>query len=385
MDFTWYLNRLRKMNLAEVYKRLSEHLDIYYSRIKYHNPGKWPYSRFAPDGVDLMLHPLPGIPMDNNWRHYWIYNIEFDLTKPRNWYFSDNNGSFWPFCHYSKINYRPGNPYGDIRINWELNRLQFLPAMAITDEDLAKGILADWLIKNPYLCGPGYLSAMEVALRWLSIYWAICLFKQPLKKSFQKSLTGLAIASGKYIEGRLSTYSSAGNHLIIESIGLFWIGKALQNDRIGQVWIEKARNILWKQIIRQLNPDGTNQEQTFWYLGFVLDAIFHYFLLEERINIPSEVWARCEKVLDFINDMTLPDGSFPDYGDRDDGYVFRLHSNFDESPFPGLLNLGSFFFKRPEWHRDSQQANDRLAFWTCKREQVSEENNSKRNQQDIRD
>ena len=304
MDLTWYLSRLRKMSLAEIYKRLGEYLDIYYSLIKYHNPNQWLYSRFAPDDVDLVLHPLPYIPVDNDRKHYWFYNIEFDLTKPLNWYFSYNNSAQWPAYHYAKINYRPGNPYGDVRINWELNRLQFLPAMAVTDEALAKSILADWLIKNPYLHGPGHLSSMEVALRWISIYWAICLFKQPLKKSFQKNLAGLAIASGKYIKGRTSTHSSAGNHLIIEAIGLFWIGKALENESIGQAWIGEARSILWKQIIRQLNPDGTNQEQTFWYLGFVLDAIFHYFLLEERARIPEEVWTRCEKTLDFINDMT---------------------------------------------------------------------------------
>ena len=49
--------------------------------------------------------------------------------------------------------------------------------------------------------------------------------------------------------------------------------------------------------------------------------------------------------------MTLPDGSFPDYGDRDDGFAFRIHGNYDESPFPGLLSIGAFFLNRPEWYK----------------------------------
>ncbi len=364
MKLTWYLSRLRKMSLAEVSKRFSEHIAIYHSRIKYRKPAQWPYSRFADDNINLVLHSMPGIATTNDWKHYRIYNAEFDLTKPFDWYFSDDSAVHWPACHYAKIDYRPGNPYGDVRINWELNRLQFLPAIAVTDEALAKSILADWLIKNPYLHGPSYLASMEVALRWFSIYWAVCLFKKQLDTSFLRALTGLAVASGKFIEGRLSTHSSAGNHLIIEAVGLYWLGKALENNQCGVQWISKAREILWEQIIRQISPDGSNQEQSFWYLGFVVDALFHYLLLEDRAIIPAEVLERVEKMLEFVNDMTLPDGSFPDYGDRDDGFVFRLHGNYHRSPFPGLLNLGTFFFDRPECHRDDQQAGERLNFWT---------------------
>jgi Heparinase II/III-like protein/Heparinase II/III N-terminus len=369
INLTWYLDRLRKMGLPEVLKRFREHLGIYCSRIKYRNPAQWPYSRFSDDNTTLALHSLPGIATTNDWRHYWTYNAEFDLTKPLDWYFSDDGGSRWPACHYARIDYRPGNPFGDVRINWELNRLQFLPAMAVTDENLAKSILKDWLEKNPYLHGPGYLASMEVALRWFSIYWAVCLFKKQIDTSFLRALTGLAVASGKFIEGRLSTHSSAGNHLIIEAVGLYWLGKALENNQHGVQWISKAREILWEQTIRQINPDGSNQEQSFWYHGFVLDALLHYLLLEERAMIPGEVWERIEKMLEFVNEMTLPDGSFPDYGDRDDGLIFRIRGDYDESPFPGLLNIGAFIFNRPEWYKKTQQSADRLAFWTNRDEQ----------------
>ena len=347
MDLSWYLNRLKKMGLPEILKRLKEHLGIYYSWIKYRNPSQWPYSRFANDGIRLTFLALPSTSLPLDWTYYRIYNFGFDLTKPLDWYFTGNTNVRWPNCHYAKINYRPGNPYGDVRVNWELSRLQFLPAMAATDEDLAKSILADWLVKNPYLHGPGYLASMEVALRWISIYWAVCLFKEQIKASLRQDLAGLAIASGRFIESRLSTHSSAGNHLIVEAVGLFWIGKALQKEKIGNEWIEKARKILWKQVLVQLNPDGTNQEQSFWYLGFVLDALFHYILLEDRNVIPKQVLERIQKATEFVHEMILLDGSFPDYGDRDDGVVFRVNGTYKESLFPSLLNIGAFFFQPP--------------------------------------
>ncbi|MEJ2102510.1 MAG: heparinase II/III-family protein [Desulfobacterales bacterium] len=59
----------------------------------------------------------------------------------------------------------------------------------------------------------------------------------------------------------------------------------------------------------------------------------------------------------------MPDGTFPDYGDRDDGYIFRLDNGYKESPFPGLLNTAADFFSRPDWLRNCETAKKRLQFW----------------------
>ena len=318
MNLKWYLHRLSKMNTGELLKRFREELGIRWAQLKYRNPEHWPYRRFAEKTAGLVLHRLPSSPFEYEWTRHPIYNLRFNLTKPIDWHFSEQ-GTRWPASHYAKIDYRPGNPYGDVRINWELNRLQFLPAMALTHEHLARTILIDWLTKNPYLHGPGYLASMEVALRWIPIYWAACLLKQPLDKSLNQSLCGLAVASGKFIESRFSTHSSAGNHLIVEAVGLCWIGRALENTDIGRRWVHTSRGILAKEAIRQINPDGTNKEQSFWYLGFVLDAFLSYFLIEDRSRICAEIWERVEKMLEFLNDVTQDDGMFPDYGDREIG------------------------------------------------------------------
>lgn len=364
MNLVWHLNRLKKMSPAEVMKRFGEQLRITYSTFQYGNPAEWPYGRFAEDGVSLELCQMPGIRLDNDPSRYQVYSSEHDLTKRLDWFTSDIPDSRWPASHYAKIDYRPGNPCGDVRINWELSRLQFLPPLALSHEDLARRILMDWLTANPYLHGPGYLSSMEVALRWFPTYWSACLFQQPLERQFLRDLTGFAVASGRFIESRLSTHSSAGNHLIVEAVGLFWLGKALRKSRYGAHWVNKARSILWEQIGRQINPDGSNQEQSFWYLGFVLDALFHYLLLEEQQTIPVTVKQRMQSALEFVNEMTLLNGSFPDYGDRDDGFVFRTRAAYEESPFCGLLSLGAHFFQRAEWNRETAQARTRVSFWT---------------------
>lgn len=383
MKVSWYLDRLKKMSLFEVIKRVLEHIGVVISRIHYRKPSNWPYQRFCSEVVRLRFHPFMGIPLETQWQNYGIYSLKFNLTEPLDWYFSENSCSSWPKCHYSRINYRPGNPHGDVRINWELSRLQFLPSMAVTNSNLARSIIVDWLEKNPYQHGPGYIASMEVAIRWISVYWAACIINPDREDIFLKSLTGLAVSSGRFIESRLSTHSSAGNHLIVEAVGLFWLGKALEGSEVGDKWIEKGRNILKNEVPRQINSDGSNQEQSFWYLGFVLDALFHYFLLEDPEKIPLKIKSRVEKMLDFINKLTLSNGSFPDYGDRDDGFIFRLNSNYEESPFPGLLNTGSLIFKRSEWQRNTRQSKNRLLFWASSVKQKVEVESIKNSQSEL--
>lgn len=341
---------MKKMSVAEVLKRCEETAFIHYSRHKYRDPNKWPYWKFAGEINSLAFHDLADIPVEEiEGNHYLIYNYSFELSSTPNWFFSDKPDTFWPSCHYSKINYRPGNPYGDVRINWELNRLQILPSLALLDENRANEILTDWLSRNPYLHGPAYLSSMEVALRWISVYRTICLFKKPIDKLLLQNIIGLAIASGNFIENRLSTHSSAGNHLIVEAVGLFWIGKALGKASQGPYWSDKARKILWDQVRRQVHPDGSSIEQSFWYLGFVIDALLHYLMLEEREKIPEDVKDRIEQSLDFVSEVILPDGSFPDFGDRDDGCVSRYHGDPSKKRFLNLLSIGCCYFDRHDW------------------------------------
>lgn len=364
MNFKWYINRLKKMEPAEIAKKIIELVSILCSRLKYKDSSKWPYSRFAKGRQELVIQEIPGHLGKINPQTLRIYSDFIDLTRPIDWKKSDIYKKRWPCRHWSTINYRPGNPYGDIRINWELNRLQFLPHIAMYDPKMAVNILKSWLRSNPYLKGPAYVATMEVSLRWISIYRAVCLMEQHIDQQLRKDLTGLALASGKYILKRLSTHSSAGNHLIVEAVGLFWLGKALGDDSLGDHWQRIARKILWREIPDQINKDGTSKEQSFWYLGFVLDAAFHYFLMEEKNRIPDVFLGRVERALEFVNLVLLPNGAFPDFGDRDDGYVFRADWNYQETFFTGLLEVGSFYFHRSEWRRRNyRNETGRIAFW----------------------
>ncbi|BBO82752.1 hypothetical protein DSCO28_33180 [Desulfosarcina ovata subsp. sediminis] len=79
-------------------------------------------------------------------------------------------------------------------------------------------------------------------------------------------------------------------------------------------------------------------------MGFVLDAILHYYQLEDGHIIPEQVNRRVTAALSFVKEMILPDGRYPDFGDRDDGYVFRSWVNPETYPYLHLLETGRTFF-----------------------------------------
>ena len=358
---TWYFQRIRKMNCGEIFKRIHEIFWIYKISVSYKTPKK--YVEFHEDNTQLKFYELPSAKLEVNYNQFNIYQREINIYSAIPWFNSETEKQPWPNCHFGKIDYRPGNLHGDIRINWELNRLQFLPLMAKIDEKRTIIILEDWLNNNPFPFGPSYISAMEVAIRWVNIYWTCCLLKSKLTDHVMKALIGLALKSGEYIENRLSSHSSAGNHLIIEGLGLYWLGKALNGNSLAQRWEELGRSILRREVLRQINPDGTNKEQTLWYLGFVLDAIEHYLLIEDLEIVPPEFIDRVKKILEFVEFITDRGKHFPDFGDRDDGYVQRIHGHYNTAPYLGLIQVGELLLKIPYKNSVKSEMSDRLKFW----------------------
>jgi hypothetical protein len=256
-----------------------------------------------------------------------LYGRQHDPYQDFSW-LEGANGQ-WPLRPSALLSYRPDNPHGDVRPVWELSRLQFLPGLANADPARAQGVLAHWMRSNPYRWGPNWMSAMEVALRWVSVYRAACLMKLPA--DMEREVVGLGVASGRFISHHLSLGSSAGNHLVAEALGLVWCGVAVGHE----AWIEEGERLLNEQLPRQIQSDGTGVEQTIWYLGLIVDAALHWDLLRP---LPEPVRDRVTASLAFLAEVVTPNGVYPDIGDRDDGQVSPLR---DVAAFVGLIADGA--------------------------------------------
>jgi len=357
MNPRWLVRRLRKMGPGEAAKRVREQLRLWASIPRSVVPGANDWSRFA--GVSgLAVTPLPHPETDapDSWA---FYGRQIELQTPMPWH-QGIAGSDWPSRHHALLSHHVGNPHGDVRPVWELNRLQFLPHVAVADPDRAMAILRDWLDNNPYRVGPAWMSAMEVALRWLPIHRTLGILGDRLSRELERDLVGLANASGRYLMRHPSTHSSAGNHLILEGLGMVWI--ALSLDPVPRKMLDTGRRILREQALRQILPDGTGIEGSLWYLGFVIDAYQHWILLDPDA-VEQGVRDRVAAAIGFVHHAVADGGVYPDLGDRDDGYAFRDAGDYAESSFPALLEVGARQFDRPEWRRDTPAANRRSTWW----------------------
>ena len=208
----------------------------------------------AADTFDLRVHLL---------------GHDFDLAAPNRWH------GAWPVIYSQAI---PLDAGGDVKLIWELNRHQFLAGL---DRDLARRLVRDWLVQNPYEFGINWNSAMEVALRLIA--WIEMFGREDWMADH-----------ARFIRRNLSSdWIPRGNHLVAEAAALSLY------DGTPHPW-------LWQAAAEQFYPDGVHREQSVAYHHFVT----HLFQIG---GLPQP------KAFAYLGAIRQPDGLLPNVGDNDDG------------------------------------------------------------------
>lgn len=247
------------------------------------------------------------------------------------WHSDPFSGAAWPRS--GRIDYRPGNPHGDVRVVWEINRLQHLVGLACAGTDdpaqrepargLIEAQLLDWWQANPPGQGVNYLSAMEEALRLVSLLHAFDLVRSGPGDPLRTVLARIVVSHAWHIERHLSLYSSAGNHTIAEAVGLLYAGLLFPECAAAARWQRTAGQLLATEADRQVLPDGGGLEQATGYLLFITDLMgLAQALLAHRgePSIPA-LDAAVGRARDFLGALAAGPEDLPRIGDSDDGWA----------------------------------------------------------------
>jgi hypothetical protein len=336
-----------------------------------------------------------------------ISNISFDSSKistliPDNYKYIDWQTDFmsdyrWNNNEWYK-NIRFGNIEGvDIKIPWELGRMQHLPVLAMAAalldaqsvpintnkyfEEIKHQIL-DFISSNPINFGSQWMLSMEVGIRaanWLISYDFLKNAGFDFGDEFNKVFINSIYEHGKYICENLEwSEGMRGNHYFANITGLLFIAAYLQITDETSSWLTFAIHEIIAETDYQFLPDGGNfeastayhcfaTEMLFWAVALILslpkEKIESLYKIESlhfkgrgKINFnkdknfeitsdgsslifPDEFIQKFHEIGFFTQSILKKNSSIDQIGDNDSGYFFNISPWLSHN---NLNNLGIY-------------------------------------------
>lgn len=229
----------------------------------------------------------------------------------------------------------------DIKIPWELSRLQHLPQMALAglvflDLKDYLGVefvneFYDFTINNPIGFGINWVCPMEIAIRSVNLLIAYDIFLQnnfnfsdDFKFDFQECL----LTHGNYLIHHLEKNlleDKSGNHYLSDLCGLIFISSYFSNEETRR-WFEFATREFLREIDNQIFDDGGNYEYSSAYqrLDIQLIAYSCALLLRKGIEIDKQIIKKIWNAKIFLEKCIFPNGNIIQIGDNDSGFLLKL-------------------------------------------------------------
>src|SRR5581483_1537449 len=309
--------------------------------------------------------------------------------EPIDWQRDFKSGYRWSESTWY-LDVRYGHQPGvDIKVPWELARMQHLPQMAwaytLAKNDVPgpgppdqytrefRNQILDFIAANPPRFGVNWRSAMEVAIR--AANWAVAadLFRASgadLDAQFLAVLARSLFEHGLHIEANLEWDPEVrGNHYLANVAGLLFIAAYLPSTPKTDAWLAFAVRELLAEAEFQFAPDGSNREASTSYHCLAAEMMLYATALAlalpphkrqalERYDhrslscrpalkpapiplhpsplrdaltpFPPWYFERLERMGEFIAHLTRPDGRIAQFGDNDSGRFLRFDACYHE-------------------------------------------------------
>ena len=301
---------------------------------------------------------------------------------PIDWQLDFRSGYRWSARRASVCLSIPINKGADVKVPWELARLQHLPQLAlcaILGQSRAAGFepasryvdeisdqLADFIAVNPPRFGVNWLGVMDVAIRAANIALT-CAILAGAGLSLSPEMNAMVAASlddhSRHVVEHLEySETGRGNHYIADLGGLLWTNWLLDGAEAGQRLIFAIAEIL-EEADRQFLADGGNYEgstnyhrlsgeivlfalaliggldqsmlarleqaqapRRAWRAGFPRLPLRRHGQAKGGVGlVPAEVLRKIKAAADLAHAAQGSDGMAVQIGDTDSGRFFKLH------------------------------------------------------------
>ena len=338
-----------------------------------------------------------------------IIELISENYRYKHWNIDFKSQTVWSIAKPS-FSCRYGHQEGvDIKVPWELARLQHLPQMAVLSqcrsadygEPLAREIIdqiMDFWAFNPVSMGPNWICAMDAGIRAANILIAIEIiygaFPALVTAEIQNELSNLLYHHGKFIVNNLEySVELTSNHYLGNIAGLLFISFYLKSNKEVNCWFSFAIQEVFSEIRKQYCDDGGNFERSssyhrlssemlVWALALIAGCgdkeveklkgcnpeglIFYpklrplmnqdYQVRKSGIDIPMDVKTRMSLAVIFSIDITKHSGEVCQFGDNDSGRFIKLTPIGKRIPLneavDKYVNLNPADFPPPECYWD---------------------------------
>jgi Heparinase II/III N-terminus/Heparinase II/III-like protein len=267
---------------------------------------------------------------------FTLFSREYELGRSIDWHRDPQSNLQWPRTHFTHVPMVIGRG-ADVRVVWELNRLQHFVTLGraylLTDDERYADEfllqLASWYEDNPPHFGVNWTTAMEAAIRAVNIVAALEMFRGSPNMTDEaiELILKMLISHGRFIRNNLEfSYRAASNHYLSDLIGLFAIGMTVPELREARGWVSFSARQLLEEMDRQILTDGVDYEGSIGYHRFVLEVFALFFSISQAnsLEIPGRYWGRLDAMFEFVRHYLKPDGAAPIIGDSDDGRLLKF-------------------------------------------------------------
>ncbi|MDF9406789.1 heparinase II/III family protein [Pelotomaculum isophthalicicum JI] len=320
-----------------------------------------------------------------------IWSLVDDYYVPIDWHLDFKSGYRWDESTWYKDIRYGHKPGVDVKVPWELARMQHLPlfawAYALQKNTARYGPtgqaeflppelyvrefrnqVLDFIASNPPRFGVNWHCTMDVAIRaanWLVAYDMLHAFGAKFDNEFLEVFQHSVYDHGRHIIDNLEyTPELHANHYLANITGLLFVAAYLPRTEETDRWLAFAVQELISEMDYQFNPDGSNFEASTSYhrlstemmlYGSILcvtlppgkrEALKNYetaghkvrprlkpyheqlYNVDDPLLFPPWFWERLEKAAEFTLHITKPNGEVPQVGDNDNGRFLKIWPSY---------------------------------------------------------
>ena len=314
-----------------------------------------------------------------------VWRLVEDGYMPIDWQLDFKSGYRWgedTWYRDIRFGHMPGV---DVKVPWELARMQHLPTLAIASHFSNAGLagfqpadsyarefrnqVLDFIAMNPPRFGVNWAIAMEVAIRVANMLVARDVFVASgteFDDDFELVFQSSVIAHARHIVGNLEWLPQMrGNHYLADIVGLLFAASFLPCDEEVDAWLAFSVQELISEVACQYHEDGSHFEASVCYHRLSSEMVLWAFALlanlpedkrralaryrHESLNttprlrpgpipmhpisgcdltspLPDWCWDRMTRMADFTEAMTKPNDLVAQFGDNDSGRFITLGS-----------------------------------------------------------